>query len=73
MNGRMLSSVRFASAALAFTATANSVTSVPGGKDDSRIMDNTYLAETLKSVSERMMFLGRLNHGVSSVFYDGWT
>ena len=73
MNGRMLSSVRFASAALAFTATANSVTSVPGGKDDSRIMDNTYLAETLKSVSERMMFLGRLNHGGRSVFYDGWT
>ena len=73
MNGRMLSGVRFASAALAFTVTANSVTSVPDEKGDFRIKNNTYLAETLKNTQERMMFFGRMNHVNALGDYDGWT
>ena len=48
MNGLMLSNVRSVSAALAFTVAANSVTSVPVDNGDSQILNNIYLADTLK-------------------------
>ena len=73
MNGRMLSNISFASAALAFTVTANSVTNVPVDNSDFQIKDNTYLAETLKGINEKVMFFRCVNHVNALVHYDGWT
>lgn len=73
MNGLMLSNVRSVSAALAFTVAANSVTSVPVDNGDSQILNNIYLADTLKRDNEKMMFFGYMNRVGSLLHYDGWT